>query len=151
MLPASVDQTSSVETPVVMSSAPSQSMRTSRRTVGRCSVRCSSTIESRVNGTPRKKHQRQPSQEVSTSAPPISGPAMVPTPKTAPKMPEYRPSSRGGIIAAITIKARAVMPPAPTPCTIRLKMSTSTFGVKPAISEPATNSPSESWMSSFLL
>ena len=35
-----------------------------------------------------KKHQRQPSHEVSTSRPPISGPAIVPTPNTAPKMPE---------------------------------------------------------------
>jgi hypothetical protein len=41
-----------------------------------------------VNGTPTRKHQRQPSHEVSTSTPPISGPAMVPMPKTAPKMPE---------------------------------------------------------------
>ena len=47
--------------------------------------------------------------------------------------------------------ASAVMPPAPMPCTARLAMSTSTFGVKPAISEPPTNSSSESWMSSFLL
>jgi hypothetical protein len=43
------------------------------------------------------------------------------------------------------------MPPAPMPCTTRLTMRTATPGVKPAISEPATNRLSESWISSFLL
>ena len=65
-----------------------------------------------------KKHQRQPSQDVSTSRPPISGPAMVATPKTSPNNPEYRPSSRGGIIAAMTIMASEPMPPGPMPRTL---------------------------------
>ena len=151
LFPASDDQISSVDTPEVISRAPSQSMRTLRRTTGRCSVFCSSAMDSRLNGTPIRKHQRQPSQDVSTRTPPISGPAMVPTPNTAPKMPAYRPSSRGGIMAAMTIVASAVMPPAPMPWMTRLSSSTSTFGVKPATSEPATNRPRESWMRSFLL
>jgi hypothetical protein len=54
-------------------------------------------------------------------------------------------------MAAMTIMANAVMPPAPTPWMRRLTISISTFGVKPATSEPATNRPSESWISSFLL
>jgi hypothetical protein len=86
--PARVDQISSVQTPAMISSAPSQSTRTGRRTTGRCSVRCSRAIAASENGMPMRKHQRQPSQDVSTSTPPISGPAMVATPNTAPNRPE---------------------------------------------------------------
>jgi hypothetical protein len=43
------------------------------------------------------------------------------------------------------------MPPAPTPCTTRLTMRIPTSGVRPAMSEPATKSPSETWIRSFLL
>ncbi len=100
---------------------------------------------------PMKKHQRQPSHEVSTSRPPMSGPATVPTPNTAPNMPEYLPSSRGGIIAAITTVASAVTPPAPTPCTTRLTISIPMFCEKPAISDPTTNRPSDAWISSLRL
>src|SRR5690606_13448188 len=151
VLPASDDQISSTETPAVISTAPSQSIRTSRRTTGRLRVRWRRTIDRRVNGTPIRKHQRQPSQSVSTSTPPISGPAIVPRPKIAPKTPAYRPSSRGGIIAASTIVDRAIMPPAPTPCTTRLATSSSTFGVRPASREPTPKSASDSWVSAFLL
>ncbi len=66
-------------------------------------------------------------------------------------MPEYRPSSRGGMIAAITICTSAVRPPAPIPCTTRLVSSSSTFGVKPATSEPTTKNASDNWTSSLLL
>jgi hypothetical protein len=66
-------------------------------------------------------------------------------------MPEYRPSSRGGIMAAITIRASALIPPAPMPCTTRLTTRISTFGVSPAIKDPATKSSRDSWISSFLL
>ncbi len=104
-----------------------------------------------AKGTPMKKHQRQPSHEVSTSRPPISGPATVPTAKTAPKIPAYLPSRRGGMMAAITTWTSAVRPPAPMPCTTRLKISTSMPCEKPATSEPTTNSASEIWSSSFLL
>ncbi len=65
--------------------------------------------------------------------------------KIAPKMPEYRPSSRGGMIAAITIWTSAVRPPAPRPCRTRLPSSTSMFGAKPATIEPTTKKPSDSW------
>lgn len=108
-------------------------------------------MASSANGTPMKKHHRQPSHEVSTSTPPTSGPATVPMANTAPKMPTYLPSLRGGMIAAMTTWASAVRPPAPMPCTTRLKMSSSTPWEKPARSEPTTNMPSDSWSSSFLL
>jgi hypothetical protein len=98
-----------------------------------------------------KKHQRQPSHEVSTMTPPISGPATVATAKTAPKMPAYRPSSRGGIIAAITICTSAVRPPAPRPWTTRAMISVVVSWEEPASSEPATNRPRESCTSSFWL
>ena len=124
-------------TPAVIRNAPHQSIFTSRRTVGRCSVRCSRTIAASTNGTPTRKQARQPSGE-STRKPPSSGPPTVAEAKTAPKIPEYRPSSRGGMIAAITICTRAVRPPAPRPCRTRLPSSTSMFGAKPATSEPTT-------------
>lgn len=92
LLPARDVQISSAQTPVTMRKAPSQSILTWRRTVGSFRVRWSSTIPASANGTPMKKHQRQPSHEVSTRTPPISGPATVPTAKTAPKMPAYLPS-----------------------------------------------------------
>jgi hypothetical protein len=84
-----VDQISRSHTPAVIRKAPSQSIDTGLRGVrGRCSVFCSSAIAASENGTPIRKHQRQPSHEVSTSTPPISGPAMVATPNTAPNRPE---------------------------------------------------------------
>jgi hypothetical protein len=75
----------------------------------------------------------------------------VPTANTAPKIPMYRPSSRGDTSAAITTCANAVSPPAPTPCTTRLPISTPMSPANPATSEPTTNIDSDSWTSSFLL
>ncbi len=108
-------------------------------------------MASSANGTPMKKHQRQPSHEVSTSTPPTSGPATVPTAKTAPKTPAYLPSRRGGMTEAMTTWASAVRPPAPMPWTTRLTMSSPTPCEKPASSEPTTNMLSDSCSSSFLL
>lgn len=150
LFPANDDQTSKVLTPAVIRNAPHQSIFTSRRTVGSFRVRCSSTIAASTNGTPTRKQARQPSGE-STRNPPSSGPPTVAEAKIAPKIPEYRPSSRGGMIAAITIWTSAVRPPAPRPCRTRLPSSTSMFGARPATIEPTTKNPSESWTSSLLL
>ncbi len=58
-------------------------MLTSRRMTGSFSVSCMTTSEITASGTQAKKHQRQPSQSVSTISPPSSGPATVATDMTA--------------------------------------------------------------------
>lgn len=50
---------------------------TFRVVTGRWSVRWTTTRARAAIGTPTKKHQRQPSQLVSTMTPPMSGPAIV--------------------------------------------------------------------------
>src|SRR3954468_11132152 len=80
-----------------------------------------------------KKHQRQPSQLVSTIRPPSSGPPTVARARTPPRYPLYRPRSRGGIIAAIATWTRAWMPPMPRPWNARAAISCPALCEKPAI------------------
>src|SRR3954447_3553567 len=70
---------------------------------------------------------------------------------TPPSRPEYRPRSRGLIIAAIAICTRACSPPRPRPCSTRQAMSASTDCDRPANIEPTMKTTIESWISSFLL
>lgn len=64
--PASETQMRSDETPAAVRVPPRTSMWTSPRLfVGRCRVRRSSTSATSANGTPTKKHQRQPRPSVS--------------------------------------------------------------------------------------
>src|SRR4051812_12670719 len=100
---------------------------------------------------PRKNPPRQPSQLVSTSRPPRSGPPTVATAITPPSRPEYRPRSRGLIIAAIAICTSACRPPRPRPCSTRQAISASTDCEEPASIEPTMKITIDSWMSSFLL
>ena len=79
------------------------------------------------------------SQSVSTMTPPISGPPTVATAKIAPNTPAYRPSSRGGIIAAITICTSAVRPPAPAPWITRATISVVVSSEKPAGTQPLSS------------
>src|SRR3954454_18038770 len=118
---------------------------------GRGRVICRSPRAPPSKVTPTKKHQPQPSQLVSTSTPPSSGPPTVATAMTPPSRPEYRPRSRGLIIAAIAICTRACSPPRPRPCSTRQAMSASTDCDRPANIEPTMKTTIESWISSFLL
>ena len=88
---------------------------------------------------------------MSTSSPPSSGPPTVATAMTPPSRPEYRPRSRGLIIAAIAICTSACRPPRPRPCSTRQAISVSTDWERPASIEPTMKMTMASWMSSFLL
>src|SRR3954447_13263210 len=70
---------------------------------------------------------------------------------TPPSRPEYRPRSRGLIIAAIAICTRACSPPRPRPCSTRQAMSASTDCDRPANIEPTMKTTIETCISSFLL
>ena len=70
---------------------------------------------------------------------------------TLPSSPEYRPRSRGLIIAAIAICTRACRPPRPRPWSTRQAMSVSTDCESPASIEPTMKMMMASWSSSFLL
>ena len=70
---------------------------------------------------------------------------------TPPSRPEYRPRSRGLIIAAIAICTSAWRPPSPRPCSTRQAISVSTDWERPASIEPTMKMTMASWMSSFLL
>ena len=81
----------------------------------------------------------------------MSGPPTVAAAMTPPMRPEYRPRSRGLIMAAIAICTSAWMPPRPRPCSTRQAISVSTDWASPASIEPTMNTTMESWISSFLL
>ena len=70
---------------------------------------------------------------------------------TPPSRPEYRPRSRGLIIAAIAIWTSACRPPRPRPCSTRQAMRVSTDWESPASIEPTMKMTIDSWISSFLL
>jgi hypothetical protein len=55
--------------------------------------------------------------------PPISGPATLDTPNTAPNSPTHFPRSRGGTTSPIAAWAETIRPPPPSPCTARKAIS----------------------------
>jgi hypothetical protein len=73
---------------------------------------------------------------LSTKKPPSSGPITVETPKTAPKMPWYRPRSRGGMMSPTTAIVVVISPPAPSPCSARNAISSAMFCAIPQSMEP---------------
>src|SRR4051812_16738833 len=81
----------------------------------------------------------------------MSGPPTVARAMVLPRKPEYRPRSRGLIIAAIEICTSACSPPRPRPCSTRQAMSVSAECARPASIEPVMKTTIASWMSSFLL
>src|SRR3954453_12854714 len=81
----------------------------------------------------------------------MSGPPTVARAMVLPRKPEYRPRSRGLIIAAIAICTRACRPPRPSPCSTRNMIRPSGEGACPASMEPAMKTTIASCSSSFLL
>ncbi len=83
-MPASETHTSSRLTPPTRNNAPNQSILTGRLMTGSFSVLPSTMKAITAIGTVTQKHQRHPSQGVSTMSPPTSGPLTVATAKVAP-------------------------------------------------------------------
>src|SRR5690348_10065475 len=81
----------------------------------------------------------------------MSGPPTVATAIVLPRKPEYRPRSRGLIIAAIAICTRACRPPRPSPCSTRNMIRPSGEWAWPASIEPTMKTTIAVWSSSFLL
>ena len=74
--------------------------------------------------------------------PPISGPATLDTPKTAPNSPEYLPRSRGGTTSPIAACALTISPPPPRPWIARNAISSVMPCASPHSAEPIRNSTS---------
>ncbi|CAH0134567.1 hypothetical protein SRABI128_00157 [Microbacterium sp. Bi128] len=71
----------------------------------------------------------------STSRPPASGPTRVATPAVAPHSPMAAPRRWGGKVRVMTAMVCGVMSAAPSPCTARAMMSTSSDEARPHASE----------------
>ena len=96
------------------------------------------TAPTRPTGTLIQNTHCQPS--VSSTRPPIAGPALSPTAWAADWMPSARPRRSGP--AAVTMMATLFdeSSAAPIACRTRKAMSTGKFGAKPQSAEPSTNS-----------
>ena len=68
--------------------------------------------------------------------PPISGPAMLETPNTAPNSPEYFPRSLGGTTSPIAACALTISPPPPSPWSARNAISSVIPCASPHSAEP---------------
>nr|WP_246065202.1 hypothetical protein [Aeromicrobium piscarium] len=79
-------------------------------------------------------------------APPAIGPAAMLRPKTAPQTPIARARSRGSGIALTTIdSATGVSIDAPTPCTARAAIRTSSEGAAAPMSDASPNTTRPDW------
>ena len=74
--------------------------------------------------------------------PPISGPATLDTPNTAPNRPTHLPRSRGGTTSPIAAWADTISPPPPSPWIARNAISSVIPCASPHSAEPMRNSTS---------
>ena len=80
-------------------------------------------------GTLMKKIHSHP--KPSTSRPPASGPTRVATPAVAPHSPMAAPRRSGGKVRVMTAMVCGVMSAAPSPCTARATISSSSVPESP--------------------
>jgi hypothetical protein len=74
--------------------------------------------------------------------PPISGPATLEIPNTAPNSPTHLPRSRGGTTSPIAACADTISPPPPSPWIARKAISSVIPRASPHSAEPIRNSTS---------
>ncbi len=74
--------------------------------------------------------------------PPISGPATLETPNTAPNRPDHLPRSLGGTTSPIAAWAETISPPPPSPWIARNTISSVMPCAWPHSTEPTMNSTS---------
>jgi hypothetical protein len=122
-----------------VSSAPSQSRRTSRRpdAFGTATATSASVIS--TNGTLMAKIQRH--EAASTSQPPASGPITIAIPDQAVHEPIAPPRSSAGKTEMITASALGVSSAPNTPCRARPRISTSIEGATAHSTETTPNPP----------
>ncbi len=89
--------------------------------------------------TRKIRRQRSVSVWLPISRPPTSGPAMVASPITAPKLPKAAARSRGGKATWITESTCGYISAAISPCTTREITSMSALRAKPHAAEASTN------------
>jgi hypothetical protein len=128
---------STPDTPIVSSPMPARSSercggRANRGRTGPRRIRATA-----ASGTLAQKSQRQPT--VSVTTPPISGPTMLPIPKTAMLREIQRPRCRGGNRSATVVDTRKMSGPPPKPLRIRPATKIVMFPARAHSSDPDTN------------
>ena len=90
-----------------------------------------------------KKIQRHDRLDV--KKPPISGPATLAAPNTAPNSPVYFPRSRGETTSPIAAWAPTISPPPPRPWIARKAISSGMFCAMPQSTDPTRKITTATW------
>lgn len=88
------------------------------------------------SGRLSQKHQRQVVR--SAIAPPMNGPTIAATPKTADITPKYVARRSSGITMVVTIMEPEKIPAAPSPATARPEIKAAEFELTAQMREPSS-------------